>query len=75
MGVACSGGADSVFLLRVLAAEFGAENLAVLHFNHKVRAAAEIDEKFVESECAKLGAEFVRGSPDETPRDLSLIHI
>lgn len=71
VGVACSGGADSVFLLRVLAAEFGAENLAVLHFNHKVRAAAEIDEKFVESECAKLGAEFVRGSPDETPRDRS----
>lgn len=71
VGVACSGGADSVFLLRVLAAEFGAENLAVLHFNHKVRAAAEIDEKFVESECAKLGAECVCGSPDETPRDRS----
>ena len=71
VGVACSGGADSVFLLRVLAAEFGAENLAVLHFNHKVRAAAEIDEKFVEAECAKLGAEFARGSPDETPRDRS----
>lgn len=71
VGVACSGGADSLFLLRVLAAEFCAGNLAVLHFNHKVRKAAEIDEKFVESECAKLGAEFVRGSPDEAPRDRS----
>lgn len=71
VGVACSGGADSVFLLRVLASEFGAGNLAVLHFNHKVRSAAEIDEKFVEAECEKLGAEFVRGSPDESPRDHS----
>lgn len=71
VGVACSGGADSVFLLRVLASEFGAGNLAVLHFNHKARMAAEIDEKFVESECAKLGAVFVRGSPDEAPVDRS----
>ena len=47
VGVACSGGADSVFLLFWILSFCGAKNLKnikVLHFNHKARANAEKDE-------------------------------
>ena len=50
LGVAVSGGADSVALLRLLRelrAELGAV-LSVVHFNHKLRSAeSDADEKFV----------------------------
>ena len=35
--VACSGGADSVFLLAYFSAVWRGEDLSVLHFNHKLR--------------------------------------
>lgn len=57
MGIAVSGGADSVALLRLLLelrAELGVV-LSVVHFNHKLRAAdSDDDERFV----ADLASEF-----------------
>lgn len=68
IGVACSGGADSVFALYCAAALAGGfSKIAVLHFNHKARAAAEDDEAFVRDLCARAGAEFVAGAPQRPP--------
>ena len=53
--VACSGGADSVFLLAYFAAVRRVEDLSVLHFNHKLRGReSDEDQRFVESICASL---------------------
>lgn len=73
IGVACSGGADSVFLLHCVSWLFSGktENVFVLHFNHKVRAAAELDERHVESECSRMGLRFVRGQPEKLPEKIS----
>ncbi len=70
IGVACSGGADSVFALYLAADIFSErlENLVVLHFNHKVRDAAETDELYVRGLCEKLGLRFVGGSPKSRPK-------
>jgi tRNA(Ile)-lysidine synthase len=66
-GVAVSGGADSVALLRVLLElrrELGIV-LSVLHFNHKIRGAdADEDERFVASLADQHGLEFHRSSAD-----------
>lgn len=59
LGVAVSGGADSVFLLRILAARGGAP-LTVLHVNHGLRGeASEGDATFVEALAAELGLPFI----------------
>jgi len=53
-----SGGADSMALLRLLAAGHLGEDLSVsvLHVNHLLRGAdADADEEFVAAECARLG--------------------
>ena len=67
VGVAVSGGADSVAMLRVLLelrAELGVV-LSVLHFNHKIRGAdADEDERFVAGLAARQGLEFYRSSAD-----------
>ena len=58
VGVACSGGADSVFLLFWILSFCGAKNLKnikVLHFNHKARANAEKDEEFVRNYGGFIG--------------------
>ncbi|MFI5098572.1 MAG: tRNA lysidine(34) synthetase TilS [Candidatus Acidiferrales bacterium] len=61
LGVAVSGGADSVALLHLLLElhkELGCV-LCVVHFNHKLRGrASEADEKFVARLAAKYGLEF-----------------
>ena len=61
LGVAVSGGADSVALLHLLLElreELGCV-LCVMHFNHKLRGrASEADEKFVARLAAKHGLEF-----------------
>jgi len=61
LGVAVSGGADSVALLHLLLElheELGCV-LCVVHFNHKLRGrASEADEKFVTRLAAKHGLEF-----------------
>ncbi len=68
IGVACSGGTDSVFALYCVADMF-AEKLSdiyVLHFNHKVRANAELDEEYVKNLCLQLKLNFVRGEPESS---------
>jgi tRNA(Ile)-lysidine synthase len=61
IGVAVSGGADSVALLRLLLElreEFGIVT-AVVHFNHKLRGRnSEADERFVRKLAEKHGLEF-----------------
>jgi tRNA(Ile)-lysidine synthase len=61
VGVAVSGGADSVALLRLfveLREQLGAV-VCVAHFNHKLRGkASEADEKFVAKLAAQYGLEF-----------------
>jgi tRNA(Ile)-lysidine synthase len=61
IGVAVSGGADSVALLLLLLElrEKLGIVLSVVHFNHKLRGkASEADEKFVAKLAAKYGLEF-----------------
>ena len=68
LGVAVSGGADSVSLLCALHAIFGAERLSAITINHNIREARETagDAEFVCGLCARLGVhvrriDFVRG--------------
>ena len=67
VAVACSGGADSVALLRILLdlrKELGFV-LFVAHFHHQIRGAeADADRQFVEGLAAKLQLEFYSGSGD-----------
>src|SRR5260370_38208207 len=66
-GVAVSGGADSVALLRALLelrSELGIV-LVVVHFNHKIRGAeSDDDERFVRELAEKFGLSFLRGEGD-----------
>jgi tRNA(Ile)-lysidine synthase len=65
LGVAVSGGADSVALLHQLLElreELGCV-LCVVHFNHKLRGrASQLDEKFVAKLAAQHGLEFLVAS-------------
>ncbi len=64
--LACSGGADSTCLLHVmkdLAPEWPLD-LAVAHFNHRLRRAADQDERFVQDLAASCGLPFYSGSQD-----------
>jgi tRNA(Ile)-lysidine synthase len=67
VGVAVSGGADSVCLLHLLreaAPRFGL-TLSVAHFNHKLRgAASDEDERFVAQVAADAGLAFYRADAD-----------
>lgn len=67
VGVAVSGGADSVLLLHFmeqLAREMGL-HLAVLHFNHQLRGPESVaDEQFVRQRAESLAMEFIRGQAD-----------
>jgi len=64
--IACSGGADSVCLLHVLL-ELRKDwelELAVGHFNHKIRQESDEDEKFVEKIARKYSLPFYSISKD-----------
>jgi tRNA(Ile)-lysidine synthase len=67
VGLAVSGGADSVALLRLfceLRPRLGVAPV-VLHFNHQLRAAeADEDERFVENLARALGLQFFSGRAD-----------
>ena len=67
LGVAVSGGADSVALLRILHGmqdEMGIR-LAVLHFQHGLRGEESAgDERFVAELAGRLGLEFLREAAD-----------
>jgi len=62
VGVAVSGGVDSILLLNFmvqLAAEIGLK-LAVVHFNHHLRGPdSDADEQFVSERARELGLEFI----------------
>jgi tRNA(Ile)-lysidine synthase len=67
VGVAVSGGPDSVLLLdfmRRLAGELGLQ-LSVVHFNHHLRGAeSDSDEAFVRDLSRGFGLQFIRGEAD-----------
>ena len=65
LGVACSGGADSIALTHLLAAS--RERLVVLHVDHALRADAEGDLRFVERTADALGATFLAARVTVTP--------
>jgi len=65
--VAVSGGADSVALLRVFAAleqEDRPRELIVAHFNHRLRAEAEDDARFVADLAGRLGLTIELGQAE-----------
>src|SRR5579864_4159403 len=65
IAVACSGGADSVALLHVMAElrETLGVVLSVAHFHHQIRGAeADADQQFVQDLAAKYKLEFHLGS-------------
>ena len=60
---AVSGGLDSMCLL-VFTADWCAKNggtVIAAHFNHRIRTAADRDERFVEQYCAQRNIPFLRG--------------
>ena len=67
IGVAVSGGPDSILLLTYmnqLAREVGL-TLAVVHFNHHLRGAeSDADERFVRERAGQLGIDFLLGQAD-----------
>lgn len=67
VGVAVSGGADSVLLLdfmKQLAGKMGL-SIAAIHFNHHLRGAeSDADERFVRERARDYGVEFIRGGAD-----------
>lgn len=63
VGVAVSGGPDSILLLDFMQgfAREAALTLAAVHFNHKLRGAeSDADERFVRERAEALGIEFLR---------------
>ena len=67
IGVAVSGGSDSVALLHVLQTLSEPQGilLSVVHFNHGLRGAdSDEDEHFVEKLAAQLGLPFISGRDD-----------
>lgn len=63
--IACSGGADSVFLALYFAELRCKGALTVLHFNHKLRGgASDADERFVEELCSGMEVPLVSGNWD-----------
>src|SRR5690242_4288449 len=66
VGVAVSGGADSVALLRALVelrGELGCV-LTVVHFNHKIRTEADSEAEFVKGLALEYGLECFVGEGD-----------
>src|SRR5437870_3978769 len=67
IGVAVSGGPDSILLLafmKQLAREMGFTPVAV-HFNHRLRGAeSEEDERFACDQAGRLGMEWLRSEGD-----------
>lgn len=54
IGLAVSGGGDSIAMLHLMAMRFGAENLHVISVNHGLRAEAAQEIELVQTQCAAL---------------------
>lgn len=66
VGIACSGGADSIALLRLLARSEHAGEVVVLHVDHGLRPGSGQDAEFVAGLAARLGLDCdVRSAPLE----------
>lgn len=66
IGIACSGGADSVFLVLLIYSEFIhlRQRLILCHFNHELRGGeSNLDERYVEELSNYLEIPFHRGKP------------
>ena len=66
IGIACSGGADSVFLVLLIYSEFIhlRQRLNLCHFNHELRGGeSNLDERYVEELSNYLEIPFHRGKP------------
>lgn len=71
LGIACSGGADSLFTLLLFYAAFPLlrHKIIVLHFNHKLRGKdSETDESYVASICLKLNLRLISKSAKNSER-------
>ena len=71
IGIACSGGADSVFLTLLLFFKYPdlRENLHLLHFNHQLRAEeSDFDEKFVQDLADYFHLPFHSGKNVHLPK-------
>ncbi|MDD9912454.1 MAG: tRNA lysidine(34) synthetase TilS [Alphaproteobacteria bacterium] len=58
LGVAVSGGGDSVALLRLLHQTYGPERLCVLHFNHNLREESQAEAEWVQKLATELQIPF-----------------
>lgn len=73
LGLAVSGGADSVFLLHALRELFPERKLTVVHVNHQLRGReADADEDFVRDLAAALDLPVVVDKPDLRRLDRNL---
>ena len=71
--IACSGGADSVFLTLFFSTDELRDRLTVLHFNHRLRGdESDQDERFVEELCTNLGLAFLSASWERSDEDGSV---
>jgi tRNA(Ile)-lysidine synthetase-like protein len=61
--LAVSGGVDSVFLLEFFRNKC-ARPFKVAHFNHKLRASSDEEERLVRERCREIGVTFIAGSGD-----------
>jgi tRNA(Ile)-lysidine synthase len=66
VGVACSGGADSIALVHVLA---GRRNLTLLHVDHRMRPDSSSDADFVRDTASALGLPSDVRTLADVPRD------
>ena len=65
VGVAVSGGADSMCLLRLFCDVLPKKDITVLNVEHGIRGENSVrDSKFVESEAKRLGVKFIGISAD-----------
>lgn len=71
LAVAISGGSDSVFLLCLALQVCLPEKLVALHFNHKARVNAEIDEDFVRNFCKACNVKLLVGERKEALKKIS----
>ena len=73
VGIACSGGADSVFALLSMLDVFKAyrNSIKVLHYNHKARETSDGDMNFVKNLCDSLNVQAFFGSPETPPEKYS----
>ena len=65
--VAVSGGTDSIVLLDLMTSwqrDGGGYQLAAAHYNHKLRAEADAEQRFVEEACNGMGVECATGWGD-----------